>query len=141
MTTNLITLKNKQIIKNLRTVRNKNKALAYTTTAPNTTNILTNKIVSSPFGSLLHSLSYSYDTTAQNNYELSITYIAPDFEEFSSTATIIDEVPGSKAIWLPPNTEIKFFAYNYNSATSNGTISILAVIEDLTGPGQQEVES
>ena len=137
----LVTLKNKAIIKGVRPIVNNNLSLLYTTTSANQINILTNRIIASSFGSLLHSLSYTYALGAQSNFQIYITGINVNaWNVLPATALAFEVVPEGAAIFLPPNTEIKIYSQMTGSATANQSFSVTAILEDLTTADQLAVE-
>ena len=136
----LLGLKNKAIVRNLRVIKNINIPLNFTVTTTNDTNILVNKVRSSPFGSLLHSFSESIDGTGQADFLFYVSFLSGVWTEFSHNSSVFDEVPSNVAFLIPPNTDIVVKTYNYNGATSNGNLSVVAVLEDLTSSDQKEVD-
>lgn len=129
-------------IKNKRSIRNMNLAPSYTLTAVNNTDLLKNTVQASPFGSILYSCAVVYDSNTQNNYDIYIAGVDDDgFQPLPKQSLTYDAVVTSDGYYLPPNTRLRAFMYNYGGATANGSISIVCILRDLTPDEQKQIEA
>jgi len=88
----------------------------------------------SPQGALLYQFAMSYDSTAASDYKYLIQGLNIKqniFNTFPAAASSFDLIPDGTALFVAPNTEINVYAYNYNSASSNGNITVFLMIDEL----------
>ena len=88
----------------------------------------------SPQGALLYLMALSYDSTAAGNYKYIIDGLNIKqnvFNTFPAGATSFDLVPSGTALFVAPNTNINVYAYNYNSATSDGSMTVFLMVDEL----------
>jgi hypothetical protein len=117
-----------------------NMSCPTTATASNPT-LLFDEDIGQAYGAKLESVSLSASANFQSNYSWllvvdGVQQQQNEFAEWDATATSFDFVPTGKNIPIPSHAHIKLYAYNSNSATTAGTISIF-IIADLQKTAMQ----
>lgn len=85
---------------------------------------------------LLKSLYITYDSTFLSDYSLLVRLNGLNIDNNQFTlapggSSGFDFVPTGSAYFIPAGSKLEVFAYNSGSATTNGTINILAVFNRL----------